>query len=45
MNNEAIQGIKDLIYPILPKLYAGVAIIAGIALILSIIIILVKNKK
>lgn len=44
MADEAIQGIKDIVYPILPKLYIGIAIIAGISLIIVIIAILFKKK-
>ncbi|MDE5995534.1 MAG: hypothetical protein K2G56_01315 [Eubacterium sp.] len=44
MAEEAIQGIKDIIYPILPKFYIAMAIIAGIAIIISLLVILFKKK-
>ncbi len=44
MADEAIQGIKDIVYPFLPYLYTGIAIIAGTSLIIGIIAILFKKK-
>lgn len=44
MANEAIQAIKDLIYPHLWKFYIAIAVTVIIALIISVIVIWIKKK-
>lgn len=44
MNNEALQGIREIINPILPKFYIATAIICTITIILAILIIMLKRN-